>query len=90
MARKEYLRSAMERIREPYPKNPNHPEHLKHRTSTGEFTRSKSEVLIYEKLKLYESIGIGPWDNLILTFDVGDGMIDMREIEKMIQIKLLL
>ena len=40
------------------------------------------------KMKEYEKIGIGQWDNLILTFDVGDGMIDLREIESMIQIKL--
>ena len=133
----------MEWIRTPYLKNPKHSENLKHRTSTGESTRSKSEVLIYEKLKefkmafrydsqlliggeeifpdftirrtdgqifywehfgrcdlqryreeylwklrLFESVGIGPWNNLIITFDVGDGMIDMREIEALITNKL--
>lgn len=140
----EAARKLMEWINAPYTKNPKNPEHLKHRTSTGEFTRSKSEVLIYEKLKeyklayrydgqlligdeaiypdftimradgkifywehagrcdlqqyrdeimwklrLFESVGIGQWDNLILTFDVEDGKIDMREIERLIQNKLL-
>ncbi len=140
----EAARAMMEWVKAPYIKNSNHPEHLKHRTSTGEFTRSKSEVLIYEKLKefmmafrydgqlrigeeaiypdftiyrtdgkifywehagrcdlqqyrdefmwklkLYESVGIGQWDNLIVSFDVGDGMIDMREIEAKIRNKLM-
>ncbi len=135
----------LEWVKASYPKNPNYPQYLKHRTSTGELVRSKSEVLIYEKLKehklafryenqlmagdtaiypdftilrtdgkifywehagrcdlkqyrdellwkigMYESIGIGQWGNLILTFDVGDGMIDIREIENIIKIKLII
>ena len=141
----EEAREHLEWIKAPYVKNPKNPEHLKHRTSTGELVRSKSEVLIYEKLKEYkmasrydsalqagnkviypdftirrtdgkifywehagrcdlqnyrkeilwkmkeyEKIGIGQWDNLILTFDVGDGMIDLREIESIIQMKLII
>ena len=140
----EAAKALLEWINAPYPKNPKNPEHLKHRASTGEFTRSKSEVLIYEKLKeyklafrydgqlligdeaiypdftimrtdgkifywehagrcdqqqyrneilwklkLFESAGIGQWDNLILTFDVEDGKIDVREIENIIRVKLL-
>lgn len=30
----------------PYEKNPKHPEHLTHKTSSGEFVRSKSEAMI--------------------------------------------
>ena len=141
----EEAKKLLEWIKAPYQKNPKKPEHLKHRASTGEFTRSKSEVLIYEKLKeyrmayrydgqlligdeaiypdftimrtdgkifywehagrcdlqqyrdeimwkirLYESVGIGQWDNLILTFDVEDGKIDMREIESLIRNKLII
>ena len=40
-------------------------------------------------MKEYEKIGIGQWDNLILTFDVEDGRIDLREIESIIQMKLI-
>lgn len=135
----------IEWFKEPYIKNPNYTEHLKHRTSTGELVRSKSEVLVYEKLKefriafkyelpmqirdtilypdftimrtdgklfywehagrcdlqqyrdeiiwkirMYESIGVGQWDNLIITYDTGDGQIDLREIEFAIQNKLII
>jgi hypothetical protein len=34
----------------PYIKNPKHPEHLVHQTSTGVYVRSKSELLIFEAL----------------------------------------
>ncbi len=37
-------------VNQPYVGNPKYPEYLKHRTSTGQLVRSKSEVLIYEKL----------------------------------------
>lgn len=132
-------------IQTPYPKNMRHPEHLKHRASTGELMRSKSEVLVFEKLKefgiaakyefpfaigdtvlypdftimrtdgkifywehagrcdlpqyrdeimwktsMYAGVGIGQWDNLIITYDTGDGEIDLREIESVITNKLLL
>ena len=150
---KEYLlpddpaeaKALLEWIREPYPKNPNYSQYLKHRTSTGELVRTKSEALIYEKLKeyklayryenqlmagntaiypdftirrtdgkifywehagrcdlqsyrddliwkirAYESIGIGQWDNLIISFDVEDGRIDMREVESQIKNKLII
>lgn len=135
----------LEWINTPYPKNMNHPQYLKHRTSTGELMRSKSEVLIFEKLKefgiaakyeyplqigesilypdftimrsdgkifywehagrcdlkryrddiiwkirTYEGIGIGQWDNLIITYDTGDGQIDLREIESIIVNKLII
>ena len=150
---KEYLlpddpaeaKALLEWIREPYPKNPNYSQYLKHRTSTGELVRTKSEALIYEKLKeyklayryenqlmagntaiypdftirrtdgkifywehagrcdlqsyrddliwkikTYESLGIGQWDNLIISFDVEDGRIDMREVESQIKNKLII
>ena len=132
-------------VKAPYPKNPNYAHFLKHRTSTGELVRTKSEALIYEKLKeyklayryenqlmagdtaiypdftirrtdgkifywehagrcdlqsyrddliwkikTYESIGIGQWDNLIISFDVEDGRIDMREVESQIRNKLII
>ena len=132
-------------VQEPSLKNPNYPEYLKHRTSTGELVRSKSEMLVYEKLKeygiafkyelpkqigdtvfypdftimrtdgklfywehagrcdlqsyrdeilwktrMFESVGIGQWDNLIITYDTGDGQIDLREIEFIIKNKLII
>lgn len=135
----------LEWVKAPYIKNPKYPQYLKHHTSTGELVRTKSEALIYEKLKefklayryesqlmagdtaiypdftirrtdgkifywehagrcdlqeyreeflwkvrMYEGIGIGQWDNLIFTFDVGDGEIDIREIENIIKTKLVI
>lgn len=41
------------------------------------------------KLQQYESIGIVPWDNLIVTYNDADGNIDMRIVESEIRIKLL-
>ena len=40
----------LEWVNRAYEKNMKYPEHLKHRTSTGQLVRSKSEALIYEKL----------------------------------------
>lgn len=139
------VEALLEWVKAPYPKNPNYPQFLKHRTSTGELVRTKSEALVYEKLKeyklayryenqlmagdiaiypdftirrtdgkifywehagrcdlqryrddliwkirAYESIGIGQWDNLIISFDVEDGRIDMREVESQIRNKLII
>ena len=135
----------MEWINQPYESNKKYPESLKHRTSTGELVRSKSEALIYEKLlankiafkyeapialgskivypdftimridnkifywehagccfreeyrnefdwklRKYEEQGIVLWDNLIVTFDDINGNIDVRDIESVIQNKLLI
>ena len=137
-------KALLEWVNAPYPKNPNYSQFLKHRTSTGELVRTKSEAIVYEKLKefklafryenqltagdivlypdftirrtdgkiffwehagrcdlqsyrddliwkirTYESIGIGQWDNLIISFDVEDGRIDVREIEAQIKNKLI-
>ena len=43
----------------------------------------------YKKNKLYASVGIVPWDNLIITFDDAFGNIDMRIIGSEIANKLL-
>ena len=43
-----------------------------------------------KKLQLYASIGFYPWDNLIITYDNVDGIIDLREIDFIIQTKLLI
>ncbi len=37
-------------LNQEYIKSTEHPEHLRHRTSSGELVRSKSEVIVYEKL----------------------------------------
>ena len=41
------------------------------------------------KLDIYESLGIVPWDNLIVTYDSKDGNLDLRIIESEIKNKLL-
>jgi len=42
-----------------------------------------------QKIKLYASANIVPWDNLIISFDSIDGGIDIRVIESEIRNKLL-
>ena len=42
-----------------------------------------------KKIEMYESMGFVPWDNLIVTYDTPDGLIDLRVIESEIQNKLL-
>ena len=42
-----------------------------------------------KKLQLYESVGIVPWDNLIVTYNDKNGNMDMRIIESEIKSKLL-
>ena len=42
------------------------------------------------KLEIYESGGIVPWDNLIVTYDRPDGSIDMEMIDAIIKSKLLI
>ena len=41
------------------------------------------------KMELYEQNGIVPWKNLIVTYDDGDGLIDMRVVTSEIKNKLL-
>ena len=41
------------------------------------------------KAELYASIGFVPWDNLIVTYDNADGIIDLRIVESEIKNKLL-
>ena len=43
-----------------------------------------------QKIRSYASIGITPWDNLILTFDNKNGELDLRIIDSEIQNKLQL
>lgn len=43
-----------------------------------------------QKAKLYASIGIVPWDNLIVTYDNSDGIIDLRIVESEIKNKLII
>lgn len=129
---------------EPYEQSTYKVENKKHITSRGLYVRSKSEVLIAEKLyqhsipfhyeevihdnemllvpdftikrsdgkiiiwehmgmmtnknyrshqkkklEQYESLGYVPWDNLIITYDNEEGMIDLRVVESEIQNKLL-
>ncbi len=116
----------------------------KHRTSDGKYVKSKTELIIYErllqykidfkyeaplkignsvfypdftimlpngqiiywehagmmqveeyrlrhkkKMNLYESVGIVPWKNLIVTYDDDDGNLDIRVIDSEIKNKLL-
>ena len=139
-----YLNASSEWEKAAYEKSNYKPEMLKHVTSRGLKVRSKSELLIVEKLyahnipfhyeqvlhiqnsilipdftikrkdgkvffwehegltnvreylewqdrkgRLYASCGIVPWDNLIVTYDSKDGLIDVRIIESEIQNKLL-
>ena len=42
------------------------------------------------KLEIYESIGIVPWDNLIVTYDSKDGNLDLKIIESEINNRLIL
>lgn len=138
------LTSASEWEREPYEQSDYKPEAKRQITTRGLCVRSKSELLIAEKLymhkipfryeqvmhfdtitlipdftirrsdgkiflwehegltniqkyldwqshkgKLYASKGFVPWDNLIVTYDSADGLIDLRIIESEIQNKLL-
>lgn len=41
------------------------------------------------KMNLYESVGIVPWKNLIVTYDGEDGTLNLAEIESVIRNKLL-
>lgn len=41
------------------------------------------------KMNLYESVGIVPWKNLIVTYDGEDGTLNLAEIESVIKNKLL-
>lgn len=41
------------------------------------------------KLEKYKEMGIVPWNNFIITYDIDDGVIDMRVIEAEIRNKLL-
>ena len=41
------------------------------------------------KMELYESVGIVPWDNLIVTYGDINGNIDVRAIEGELRSKLL-
>lgn len=43
-----------------------------------------------QKAKLYAGIGIVPWDNLIVTYDNSDGIIDLRIVESEIKNKLII
>lgn len=137
-------RTAQDRwVREPYRQNTFRPEEKIHITGTGLRVRSKSELLIAEKLdayglpyryerviafenhffspdfeiaaaggivywehcgmmsdsryrsssqwklKQYEKMGIVPWKNLIVTYDMEDGGLNIRIIESEIVNKLL-
>lgn len=139
-----YLRSDNDWEQASYEQSDYKPEMRKHITSRGLKVRSKSELLIAEKLyahnipfhyeqvlhfgtttlipdftirrndgkmfiwehegmtnvqeyldwqnqkgRLYASKGIVPWDNLIVTYDNEEGMIDLRIIESEIQNKLI-
>lgn len=139
-----YLRTNEEWQNATYEKSDYKPEMRKHITSRGLRVRSKSELLIAEKLyeydipfhyeqvlriqnvsmvpdftirrndgkiffwehegltnvreyiewqkhkgELYASAGIVPWDNLIVTYDSADGLIDIRIIESEIKNKLI-
>ena len=54
-------------------------------------TNSKSYIEWQaKKSQLYASRGFYPWDNLIITYDNAAGIIDLREIDFIIQTKLLL
>ena len=41
------------------------------------------------KMNLYESVGIVPWKNLIVSYDGADGTLNIAEIESVIKNKLL-
>ena len=43
-----------------------------------------------KKAELYASVGFYPWDNLIVTYDTGDGNIDLRIVESEIRNKLMI
>ncbi len=140
-----YDRASDEWAEAPFEQLDYKPEMKKHRTSRGLLVRSKSELIIAEKLyelglpfryealiksngiilapdftirradgKLfylehmgmtndrrylerqlnkirdYAAIGIGPWDNLIITYDDANGNVDVRAIELAITSKLQL
>ena len=58
----------------------------------GENVRLKEKYNKLEKRltdKLYESVGIVPWDNLIVTYGDINGNIDVRAIEGELRSKLL-
>ncbi len=41
------------------------------------------------KMNLYESVGIVPWKNLIVSYDGADGTLNIAEIESVIRNRLL-
>ena len=41
------------------------------------------------KMDLYESVGIVPWDNLIVTYDDTEGNLDLKVVESELRSKLL-
>lgn len=139
-----YSGKIIEWMESSYVKSNYRQEDLKHRTTRGLWLRSKSEVLIAEKLyghripfrseevirtplgivvpdfvmpdwngqmvfwehagmmdkqeyrekhrrslEKYESVGIVPWKNLIVTYDDEDGGIDLERIEMEIKTRLL-
>ncbi|MCR5010409.1 MAG: hypothetical protein K6A91_05690 [Clostridia bacterium] len=43
-----------------------------------------------KKAELYASVGFYLWDNLIVTYDTGDGSIDLRIVESEIRSKLMI
>ena len=43
-----------------------------------------------QKAEIFEMLGFHPWDNMIVTYDTGDGNVDLRIIESEIQNKLLI
>ena len=43
-----------------------------------------------QKAEIFEMLGFHPWDNMIVTYDTGDGNVDLRIIESEIRNKLLI
>ena len=56
----------------------------------GEWVGWIDRVAIFRKMQLYASVGIVPWDNLIVTYDNSDGIIDLRIVKAEIENKLVL
>lgn len=65
---------------EPYEQSDYMPDKKIHTTSRGENKR---------KMEIYETAGIVPWDNLIVTYGDINGNIDVRAIESELRSKLL-
>ena len=54
------------------------------------FTHDKTYIeRQFKKTQLYASQGIVPWDNLIITYDNSDGIIDLRIVDSEIKNKLI-